>query len=488
MLDASLDRRYTQARGFSLFSTLIVGALVLLVGGVSAYVFFGNGNGVEETATIAPKPFVQEIAVSGKVQAVENVAMTFERTGRVSGVNVSVGDVVEAGAPLISLDTTTVRAQLAAAESEVLKRQVERTNQGVTLEEVMREQDTKVQAAYRTLLSEGLVVFPQYSDQDGETPTMSGLYTGDEEGVYRMRIERSTKNSNKYVMDISGLERAEIDISSTGPTPLGTRGLYISFPGELKSYINTVWYVNIPNTKSSVYGENYNAYQEALRERARAIEDAQAQIVKRDQVGSIADATLVAARAEVERLRAELAQHTLRAPFDGAVTSVDVEVGDTATPDVQAVTVMSTQKLEVESFVPEINIAYVSVGDPARITLDAYGDYVVFPARVVAIDPAETIRDGVSTYRVLLQFDSLDERVKSGMSANIIITTDARDGVRSVPVGMVSYEGSQAFVTIQTPAGAYERRPVRVGLVSSLGEIEILEGVADGEVVVIPKQ
>ena len=51
---------------------------------------------------------------------------------------------------------------------------------------------------------------------------------------------------------------------------------------------------------------------------------------------------------------------------------------------------------------PEADIAKVAIGDLASSTLDAYGSYVDFPAQVTMIDPAETVIEGVPTYKVTL--------------------------------------------------------------------------------------
>jgi len=220
-----------------------------------------------------------------------------------------------------------------------------------------------------------------------------------------------------------------------------------------------------------------------LRARAVAIETAQATLARRAQVG-IADAALTSAQAEVERLTAELAKYTMSAPFTGTVTFMDVEEGDTVPANTPVVSVMTVDKLLIESFVPEIHISSLAVGNTAKITLDAYGENQIFSARVVAIDPAETLRDGVSTYRAHLSFDTLDPRIRPGMTANIVITTDRREGVLSVPVGAITREQGQAFVTV-LEGKKREKRAVILGAVSSLGEIEIISGLMAGDMVVL---
>lgn len=269
-------------------------------------------------------------------------------------------------------------------------------------------------------------------------------------------------------------------MSETGPTPLGTRGLFVTFPDDLSTYRDTTWYVEVPNKKSASYADLQSAYEEALNNRDVQIELARATLSERTQGGGIADAMLRVAEAEVARLTAELEKYTLRAPFSGTVTKMELQPGDTAPVNEVVTAVMSVDELEIESFVPEISISSISVGDPAVITLDAYGDSVTFPAHVFAIDPAETVRDGVSTYRARLAFDSPDERIRPGMTANILITTDRRENVISIPVGAVRRENGRAYVLVRQ-GETNVKRDITTGNTSSLGEVEVVSGLFVGE-------
>ena len=125
---------------------------------------------------------------------------------------------------------------------------------------------------------------------------------------------------------------------------------------------------------------------------------------------------------------------------------------------------------------------FVKLGDPAVITLDAYGEEVHFSAKVVSLDPAETIRDGVSTYRAILEFTTPDERVKSGMTANVTITAEKKQGIISIPQNIIINRDGQKFVLVKE-GEAKEKRVVTVGNISSFGEIEILSGLSAGDIV-----
>ena len=69
------------------------------------------------------------------------------------------------------------------------------------------------------------------------------------------------------------------------------------------------------------------------------------------------------------------------------------------------------------------------------------------------------------------------------MTANIVITTDTKASVLSVPQGLVQYRGAKSYVRVLV-GGAVQEREVTLGGVSSLGEVEVLSGLAAGDIVV----
>lgn len=460
----------------------LYGAALVVVVAFLAFSASGNGNDDVEVFVVERAHFVQEVSVSGKVIAAQDVELGFPETGRVAAIAVEVGDKVSAGQALASLASDSLVSQLRAAEADLALKRAETRNTGVNLDEVRREQDTLVASAYRKLLSTDLSAVPSFSSYTQSAPTISGLYDGPE-GVYRLTIERSV-NPDDYELKTFRLESTQgLIIEEDEPTKLGTRGLYISFPDAISTYNNTTWEITIPNVKSSSYLANYNAYQEALRTRETRLADAEAEL-RTGPGGSVAEAEVQRAEAEVARIRASIAERTIRAPFSGVVTDVDVELGENISANTPAVSLISAGALQIESFVPEVNIALIEVEDMAEVTLDAYGADVVFGASVVAIDPAETVRDGVSTYRALMQFVENDERVRPGMTANVRIKTDERDGVMSVPQGIVESRDGKKYVSVLV-GEEIEEREVETGAVSSMGNIEILSGLSEGDMVVL---
>ncbi len=203
------------------------------------------------------------------------------------------------------------------------------------------------------------------------------------------------------------------------------------------------------------------------------------------------------AYANAQRYQAELDKTMLVSPLNGIVTQIDAKVGEivfptTAAPKQTALaTVMSEGNFQIEANVAEVDIAKVKIGDKAKITLDAYGNDVNFEASVTKIDPAETLVEGVSTYKTTFQFTNQDERIRSGMTANLDIMTDRRENVIIIPQRAVTAKDGERTVRLLVPnpqdasePPVLKEVPVKTGLRGTGGQIEIIEGVNEGDKVI----
>ena len=92
--------------------------------------------------------------------------------------------------------------------------------------------------------------------------------------------------------------------------------------------------------------------------------------------------------------------------------------------------------------------------------------------------------EGVSTYKVTLEFFEEDEKIKSGMTADLDIKTDKRSGVVYVPQRAVITQDGEKFVQV-LGGGQVKEVPVKTGLRGSDGRVEIMEGVKEGDKVVV---
>lgn len=188
-------------------------------------------------------------------------------------------------------------------------------------------------------------------------------------------------------------------------------------------------------------------------------------------------------KANAKYYRAQLSKTILRAPINGTITKQNAKIGEIISANTIIISIISETKFEIKANIPEADIAEVEIGNTAIVTLDAYGQDTFFETKVIAIDPAETMIDGVATYITTLQFIKNDERVKSGMTANIDITSDSKENTIAVPQRAIIRKNGDQFVRILNDEN-FEEVKVKTGLRGSDGNIEIIEGVNEGDKII----
>jgi RND family efflux transporter MFP subunit len=192
-----------------------------------------------------------------------------------------------------------------------------------------------------------------------------------------------------------------------------------------------------------------------------------------------------AQQARVSQARISVNDSHLVSPIDGIVTKASPNIGEFVSMGQSGFTVQSDNGYKIEAYVPEADVAKISIKNKAGVTLDSYGQYVIFPATVFYIDPAETIIEGVSTYKVTLQFDNSDNRIRSGMTANTEILTHEKNNVLVVSSRAVVDDGGKKTVRVVNKDGkTFTSVPVTIGLKGSYGTTEIISGLIDGQKVV----
>ncbi len=194
-------------------------------------------------------------------------------------------------------------------------------------------------------------------------------------------------------------------------------------------------------------------------------------------------AQMNSARANVDNLQAQLDKTIIKAPFAGIVTKQEAKVGEIVSAQTPIISLISEAEFEVEANIQEVDIAKIKLGDTAKVTLDAYGEELIFQAEVFKIDPAETVIEGVPTYKVKLRFSANDERIKSGMTANTDISTAKKENVLLVPYRAVSQKDGERYIQVKIGSVVVEKK-VEIGLRGSDGNIEIISGLEEGEEVV----
>ncbi len=486
----------------------------------------GGGETKVEYLTIEQKEFIQEVALTGKVKAVSDVSMGFELSGRVADIKKTVGQEVEANEVIANIANTdkqasliraqaSVDVQLAAlnearqgsraediriAETDVLTAQNAQAQSLQSLVEAIGEAYTKsddvvrskVDVLYknpRTVNPEIFAVADNYALQIslnnqrlkiGESlaiwqKTALGLSP---EKFTQERIVEARKNLSDMQKFLNDLSFAASTLQESPALPQATIDAYKANISAARTTINAA------SATLTSAEQSYNAAVTGLQRSQDTLALKKTSTPEKIQAE---EARLKSAQADLLSAQADYNKTLIRAPFKGVVTRVDVKKGEIVSPNTPVIDVIAKDSYEVETYASEIDISKLKQGQPAYMTFDACSKDEKAEEVVTRIDPAETIKDGVNTYKVLLslthfKLQSCD--VKTGMTANIVIETARKSGSIVVPQEAIKLKSARKMVTV-TRNGKTSEVAVSTGGIDTQGNIEILSGLNPGDVIQI---
>lgn len=189
----------------------------------------------------------------------------------------------------------------------------------------------------------------------------------------------------------------------------------------------------------------------------------------------------------LEQARQQVGYTVLRAPSDGAIAKVSLEVNENVGAGQQVFLLTAGAEPEIEVAVPEVLIANVSVGQPVEVRFDA------LPARRLAARVSEVgvaVTGSSSTFQVIVNMTDAAPEVRPGMAAEVTFNFAGNHGDQILVPGVAIGEDRDGrFVFVlergEGGTGVARRRSVRIGEPSEgLGGIEVLDGLDEGEEVI----
>lgn len=184
------------------------------------------------------------------------------------------------------------------------------------------------------------------------------------------------------------------------------------------------------------------------------------------------------------------AKRTVVAPIAGTVSTLNVANGDTLgsssnsasnSSNGASAVIQDLSSLKAVIAVNEVDIASVKIDQKTSMTFDAI-DSLTLTGKVEKVDTVGTVSQGVVSYSATIGFDSLDARVKPGMSVNADVTTEVKQDVLMVPSSAVKTSGTVHYVQI-LQNGAPIQQTVETGI-SSDTQTEITSGLSVGDSVI----
>ena len=478
---------------------IILVILIISLTGYTAYKIFSNTHTDGTIISVSLKTFEQNVEVSGKVAPIRDAHLGFETSGKIYNVYTETGDHVSKGDPLVEIDSSGIISDLSKAQADLQSEvttlddlytknasgvPTEFTNAKESMIATLQDSFTSIDNAIRNNVD------PLYENPQSANPKISFAL-----GNLDAKEELNTKRREVQML-LSNLETLVRTLSVQN----FTENTVIKIKSDISNIITFL--DNISNAVNSYTAESYlststrESFKSDIATARNTVQTALSNIITAEEslriVSSkipLQQSKITSAEASVEGYQVELSKTIIRAPFDGIITVQNAQIGEIASSGTELVSMISFEGLKLEAYVPEVYIAKIMPEQRAEMIFDAYDETDIFYANLITIDPIETIRDGISTYKTTFYFDTEDSRIRSGMTADISIITDKRDNVLMIPTRSLIKEDSNTYVyTYDMVSKKTQKKDVMIGKNDSHGNTEILNGLNAGDSILLNPQ
>ena len=184
-----------------------------------------------------------------------------------------------------------------------------------------------------------------------------------------------------------------------------------------------------------------------------------------------------------EEFSSYISGNSILAGYNGVITSVELEKGDSITTGSLLVTLYDLADVSMTVSVYEEDMTDISLGSLANISFTAYPEEV-FTATVTEISDASTDSSGNVLYEVTITIDGDTTGLFQGMTGDITFVTEQSEETLYVSKRAVATENDKSYVKIREEDGDIVKKEVSTGF-SDGTYIQISEGLSEGDIVLI---
>lgn len=391
-----------------------------------------------ETVPYAHETLTSTISGAGTIHPRQSATLYWQTSGFVGEVSHAVGEVVTENTVLYRLDESRLPAEMLQAQLNLLNAQTGLQNlesdtdlQRVTLQNNLNNAENTLKTLEQNLLA--------LTDRECTEWRLTNLQTAYDDALESYR-EWSTQARWLQV------QAARADLDFCDPVVIASE------TDSLNSQIN-------------LQKQNIAAWQADLEKIAN---------------GPDPD-TREKLELQLQLAEKQLENQTIKAPFDGTITSLNYSLGDMVTTGSPAAQIADLTQLYVDMPISEVDIPQIKVGQKAELVFDAYFDQV-FYGTVSEVASVGVNTAGIVNYNVTVRLDSEHEGIRPGMTVGVNILIEEKPNTYTVPAESIVSRNGDYYVYVLRDGNPVEVE-VTIGAYSSR-KIEVLEAdIQDGELI-----
>jgi HlyD family secretion protein len=442
---------------------IAVVALVVCLGyvGISAFQWDSQqamADSGAETAIVERGTIRVTIDGSGSLAPNDEVSLAFSSGGEVTEVLVEAGDEVRAGDVLARLDDADAKQAVADAELQVVqaeinlalaRAEVELGLKQANLDAAQASYEEAVALANRTgdQLTSARVSLAQAQDALADAQEdYDNAWDPARDWELEIRWKKDALEAEREATE-AALERAQYDLE------VAQANYNLAVAGISQASVQSAW-TQVLNAQVALETEPLQLEQ--------------------------LDLSLSQAQLKLDSAQRALEDTKLVAPMDGTVTVLNAKAGEQASAGQAAVVLSDLETFVVEVSLDETDVAKVSLGQQAIVTLDAFpGEELA--GEVADIAPVAESVSGVVLYPVTIQLAPTETPARAGMTADVAIVAASQADTLIVPLRAIQSDDGKSYVWRRSSDG-FEKVEVTLGVMTET-EIEITNGLSEGDVV-----
>ncbi|MCR4745493.1 MAG: efflux RND transporter periplasmic adaptor subunit [Lachnospiraceae bacterium] len=451
-------------------------------------------------------PGVGNLSISSNfaatVEAASEVIVVPKASGEVTSKNYEVGDHVNEGDLLFTIDDESAQISLAQAQASVASAQAgvnsstaaQQASQYSALETIGTMSTTEQQLANAVDSAKASVAS---AANTLATASETSDYYSDKEGDSDDDVSKYKKKRNKLKSLIDDYYAASGDqkdkvLQGSGYSSIDSlESAYQTYKDKVDSAESSK---DSNKLQSDTYGynaataeQNYYTAQEAqaLAEKKQqdyenytkgtTIAGVQSKLASAQANVDTSKASLEQANASLDSAKLALEYTQVTAPVSGTITDIDIELHNMASSGSQAYVIQSDAKNKIVFYVAEETAANITAGNAAIVTKNGTDYDAVITYVGTTVDPDKKL------FKIEASVSGVSDLV-NGSDVRVRTVTRETKNALTVPVSSVYYDGDQAFVYLNNN-GVAEIRNITVGI-NGETEVEVKDGLsADDEVI-----